>query len=180
MSTERDDILGLLAEERQTLLITVRGVDDEQAARRTTVSELTLGGLIKHLAHGERLWMYVMTERNGEVPPDALNMDQHRMLPGETIADLVADYEAAGEETDAAVKALPTLDQTTLLPVYPWSPPERQWWTARHVLLHLIRETSQHAGHADIIREALDGASTTMQQGIDAGMTDEDFAALSG
>jgi uncharacterized damage-inducible protein DinB len=180
MSTERDDILGLFAEQRQTLLITVRGIDDEQAARRTTASELTLGGLIKHLAHGERLWMYVMTERNGEVPPDALNMDQHRMLPGETIAGLVADYVAAGEETEAAVKALPTLDQTTLLPVYPWSPPERQWWTARHVLLHLIRETSQHAGHADIIREALDGTSTTMQQGIDAGMTDEDFAALSG
>ncbi len=46
----------------------------------------------------------------------------------------------------------------------------RQWWTARRLLLHVLRETSHHSGHADIIRESLDGANTTMQMGADAGM----------
>jgi hypothetical protein len=176
--TERDDILGLLTEQRNTLLITVRGLDDEQAASRTTVSELTLGGVIKHLARGERSLVHLMTKRDGEAPPDALDMNQYRMLPGETIEDLVAEYAAAGKATDAAVGALSSVDEEILMPVYPWSPPERVWWTVRRLLLHLIRETAQHAGHADIIRESLDGANTTMQIGMDAGMTAEDFAAF--
>jgi Protein of unknown function (DUF664) len=176
--TERDDILGLLAEQRNTLLITVRGIDDEQAARKTTVSDLTLGGVLKHLARGERSLVYLMKKADGEAPPGALDMNQYRMLPGETIADLVAEYVAAGKATDAVVSELSSLDETVLMPVYPWSPPEREWRTVRRMLLHLIRETAQHAGHADIIRESLDGANTTMQMGMDAGMTEEDFAAF--
>ncbi|MDQ1017267.1 mycothiol transferase [Streptomyces afghaniensis] len=59
---------------------------------------------------------------------------------------------------------LPDLGRRALLPTTPWSPPEPQYWSARRILLHLIRETAQHAGHADIIRETLDGASTTAQR----------------
>ena len=176
--SERDDLIGLLAEQRSTLLITVRGIDDDQAARRTTVSDLTLGGVIKHLARAERSWVYLVTKGNGEAPPDAINTDQYRMSAGETIAGLVEEYVDAGRTTDETVTELSSLDKAVLLPVYPWSPPERQIWTARRLLLHVIRETAQHAGHADIIRESLDGANTTMQLGIDAGMTEEDFAAL--
>jgi hypothetical protein len=128
--SERDDLLGLLAEQRSTLLITVRGIDDEQAARRRTVSDLTLGGVIEHLARAGRSWVYLVTEGNGEAPPDAINTDQHRMSPGETIAVLVEEYLNAGKATAETVVALSSLDQTVLLPVYPWSPPERQTWTA--------------------------------------------------
>jgi uncharacterized damage-inducible protein DinB len=176
--TERDDILGILAEQRDTVLITVRGMDDEQAARRTTVSALTLGGLIKHLAHTERSWIHVMTKADGEVPPGGIDMDQYRMKEGETLAGLLAEYASAAAETETAVAGLSSLDKAVPLPVYPWSPPERVWWSARRVLLHLIRETAQHAGHADIIRESLDGANTTMRMGADAGMTADDFAAF--
>jgi uncharacterized damage-inducible protein DinB len=175
---ERHDILSLLAEQRETLLITVRGIDDEQAARRTTVSELTLGGVIKHLAHTERSWIHALTERNGEIPPGGLDMSQYTMAEGETLAGLIAEYAAAAEATETAVLALPSLAEMVPLAVYPWSPPERVSWSALRVLLHLIRETAQHSGHADIIREALDGANTTMQMGVDAGMNEEDFAAL--
>jgi hypothetical protein len=59
LSGERGELLGMLAEQRKTLLITVRGLSDAQAAHRTTVSDLTLGGLIKHLTQGERVWTQI-------------------------------------------------------------------------------------------------------------------------
>jgi hypothetical protein len=57
------------------------------------------------------------------------------------------------------VTALPSLDTSQPLPEAPWFPPGTKW-SARRVLLHILAETAQHAGHADIIREALDGAKT--------------------
>ena len=81
------------------------------------------------------------------------------MLPGETLAGLLADYAAAARETDELLAALPDLDAAQPLPVAPWYEPGASW-TARRVLLHIIAETAQHAGHADIIRESIDGAKT--------------------
>ncbi len=82
-----------------------------------------------------------------------------QMLPGETLASLMAEYEDVARQTDELVAMLPDLDSSHPLPVAPWFPPGARW-TARRALLHIIAETSQHAGHADIIREALDGAKT--------------------
>jgi hypothetical protein len=62
------------------------------------------------------------------------------------------------------VAALPDLDVSVPLPRTPWSPHDPGHWSVRRILLHLIRETAQHAGHADIIREALDGANTTARR----------------
>jgi hypothetical protein len=55
--------------------------------------------------------------------------------------------------------SLPSLDATQPLPEAPWFEPGARW-SARRVMLHIIAETAQHAGHADIIRESLDGAKT--------------------
>ena len=60
--------------------------------------------------------------------------------------------------------ALPDLDRTVPLPEAPWAPGVNHW-SARRILLHVLRETAQHAGHADIIRQTLDGANTTSQLG---------------
>jgi len=62
-------------------------------------------------------------------------------------------------ETDELLRTLPDLNAAHPLPEAPWFPPGTSW-SARRVLLHVIAETSQHAGHADIIRETLDGAKT--------------------
>jgi hypothetical protein len=61
--------------------------------------------------------------------------------------------------TDELVGALPDLDAAHPLPKAPWFPPGEHW-SARRVLMHIIAETAQHAGHADIIRESLDGATS--------------------
>ncbi len=98
---------------------------------------------------------------DGELPEGMLDMEQYRMVEGETLGGLLEQYTAAAERTWESVVALPDLDCSVPLPRTPWSPPETVHWSARRILLHLIRETAQHAGHADIIREALDGAGTT-------------------
>ncbi|WP_033314062.1 DinB family protein [Streptomyces iakyrus] len=163
-SPEKTDLLAAFAEQRALLLITLQGLTDEQAARRTTVSELTLGGIVKHLAQGEETWTQIMTKGDGELPDGMLDMGQYRMAGGDTLPALLERYARAAHATEEAVAALPDLDVGVPLPKTPWSPPEPQYWSARRILLHLIKETAQHAGHADIIREALDGASTTARR----------------
>jgi hypothetical protein len=75
------------------------------------------------------------------------------------LAGLLDEYEAVARRTDEVVRTLPDLDAAHSLPQAPWFEPDARW-SARRVLLHIIAETSQHAGHADIIREALDGAKS--------------------
>ena len=86
-------------------------------------------------------------------------LDGFRMLPGETLAGLLDEYEAAASETDELIATLADLGVSHPLPEAPWYEKGASW-SARRVLLHIIAETSQHAGHADIIREAIDGQKT--------------------
>ena len=164
---ERADLLATLATHRHFLRFTTRDLTDEQAARRTTVSELCLGGLIKHVTAVERGWAEFIVEG-----PSALGgvskmteadwarrADEFRLLPGETLAGVLADYADVASRTDDLVASLPDLDAAHPLPEAPWFPPNTRW-SVRHVLLHIIAETAQHAGHADIIRESLDGQKT--------------------
>lgn len=161
---ERGELLHALTEQRELLLITVRGITDAHAAQRTTASDLTLGGIVKHLTRGETVWTQIMATGDGKLPEGMLDMGQYRMADGETLAGLLEQYAVAARTTEEVVSDLRDLDRSVPLPSTPWSPPETVYWSARRILLHLIRETAQHAGHADIIRESLDGASTTDQR----------------
>lgn len=162
---ERADLLAMLDKHRGFLRFTTRDLTDEQAAERTTASELCLGGIIKHVTSAERQWARFIAAGPSSVGSfeDAGAMQDwlngFKMLPGETLAGLLADYAAAARETDELLAALPDLDGAQPLPVAPWYEPGASW-TARRVLLHIIAETAQHAGHADIIRESIDGAKT--------------------
>lgn len=158
---EREELVGSLDRRRFLLRRTTRDLTDEQAARRTTVSELTLGGLIKHVASVEARWARFITGgaeamRGG----DEDWAGQFRMARGETLAGLLAEYEKVGLATDEILHGLPDLDVAHALPPAPWFEPGARW-SARQVVLHLIAETAQHTGHADIIRESLDGVLAT-------------------
>lgn len=165
MTGERAELAETLAKHRFLLRQTTNGITDEQAAKRPTVSELCLGGIIKHVAQTERGWARFIVE--GPSDSDVTEreesvqsyLDGFKVLPGETLAGLLDDYQAAAAATDELLRTLPDLDAAHPLPEAPWFPPGATW-SARRVLLHLIAETSQHAGHADIIRETLDGAKT--------------------
>jgi hypothetical protein len=157
---ERADLLQSLGRHRGFLRFTVRDLTDEQAAQRTTVSELCLGGLIKHVAAIEERWMRFAVGGAEAMDSEPIDWEgQFRMREGETLAGLLDEYERVARETDGLVATLPDLDQSFPLPKRPWFEPGASW-SVRRVLLHIIAETSQHAGHADIIRESLDGAKT--------------------
>jgi hypothetical protein len=167
LDPEREDLLAELGQARYFLRHTTRDLTDEQAGRRTTVSELTLGGLIKHVAATEAHWAGFIVD--GPSPADdfsamteddfARRADDFRLLPGETLARVLERYAAVAARTDDLVRTLPGLNVSHPLPEAPWFPPGTRW-TARRALIHIVAETAQHAGHADIIREALDGAKS--------------------
>ncbi len=163
-TSERADLLQTLAKHRHFLRHTVRGLTDEQAGQRTTVSELCLGGLINHVARTERQWVsFILDEPSGLGGWDEGSVNDHaagfRMLDGETLAGILDTYEQVARRTDELVVTMPDLDISHPLPQAPWFEPGARW-SARRVLLHIIAETAQHAGHADIIRESLDGAKS--------------------
>ncbi|MEH1164211.1 DinB family protein [Micromonospora sp. CPCC 205539] len=159
LTGERADLLQTLRRHRGFLLHTVDGLTDEQAATRTTVSELCLGGLIKHVAGTEERWLRFAVGGAEEMQREQVDwVGQFRMAPGETLAGLVERFQQVANETDELITTL-DLDAAHPLPQAPWFEPGASW-TVRRVLLHLIAETSQHAGHADILREAIDGSKT--------------------
>lgn len=160
---ERDDLLESLGLHRAFLLHTVHGLDDEQAARRTTVSQLCLGGVVKHVAKTESQWVDFVLQGTGAMAPGPDEQAEHensfRMLEGDALAGIVSAYEGVAARTDELVRTLPDLDVSHELPAAPWFTPGSRR-SARRVLIHIIAETAQHAGHADILREALDGQKT--------------------
>ena len=166
LTGERADLAETLGKHRHFLTYTARDLTDEQAATRTTVSELTIGGIIKHVTAVERNWARFIVEGPRAEATDwqdpaviQAHLDGFKMLPDETLAGLISEYEAVSAATDELLATVPDLDASHPLPAAPWNPPGTRW-SARRVFLHLIAETSQHAGHADIIRESMDGAKT--------------------
>lgn len=164
---ERADWLEVLAKHRHFLRFTARDLTDEQAGLRTTASELCIGGLIKHVTGTERAWVNFILEGPSSMP-DFMSMteadwadraDDFRLLPGETLAGVLADYADAASRTDQLIATLPDFDVTWPLPKAPWFQ-ETALWSARRALMHIVTETAQHSGHADIIRESLDGATS--------------------
>ncbi|MFF5478928.1 DinB family protein [Streptomyces sp. NPDC012935] len=166
-TAERSDLLETLAKHRHFLRFTARDLTDEQAGQRTTASELCIGGLIKHVTSVERHWAEFIQHGPSAMPDFtamteadfAKRADEFRMLPGETLAGVLAAYEKVARQTDELVVALPDLNISHPLPKAPWNEPGARM-SARRVLLHIIAETAQHAGHADILRESLDGAKS--------------------
>jgi uncharacterized damage-inducible protein DinB len=160
---ERADILDTLAKHRGLFRQTVDGLTDEQARSRPTASELCVGGLVKHVAQVEDRWARFIVEGPAAQVMDEAAYAAHaagfRMEEGETVAGLLAAYDEVARRTDELVTTLPSLDASQPLPEAPWFPPGARW-TARRVFVHIVAETAQHAGHADILRETIDGAKT--------------------
>jgi len=163
MADERDDLLEALAAHRGFLLHTTQGLTDEQLRRRTTVSVLTLGGLVKHVSQVERAWARFVVEGPAAMAmtPDAYAEHAAGFVLGddESFTDVRAEYQETARITDELVRSVPDLGQSHPLPEAPWFPPGATR-SARRVFVHIVAETAQHAGHADIIREALDGQKT--------------------
>lgn len=144
-----------LTYQRETLLWKVSGLDDEQLRRPHVPSGLTLLGLVKHLTDVERSWFREVGFAQDLAEPWDPNDPQKfwRIEPHETTAQIVTAY------TDEIAHIDRLLDAPGIGPETVVQRPRtgREGMTFRWLLLHMIEETARHLGHADLIREAIDG-----------------------
>jgi uncharacterized damage-inducible protein DinB len=138
----------LLQFQRESLVRKVADVSDEDARRSPVSSGTSLLWLMKHMSRAERIWvMGRFSGMEGSVPDDAVES-------GDTLAAAVVDYQQTWREVDEIVLSASGLDERARI-----SDSESRGVNLRWILMHLLEETSRHAGHADILRELLDGST---------------------
>ncbi len=158
IADERDGLLSYLAQQRLALRATVHGLTEEQARAKPSASSLSLGGLIKHAAICERGWVAGLIANR--LPKDANDRNwetEFELQDDESLEWALALYDEVAQETEAIIAEIPDLSQPVTVPPAPWYPKNVKTWSVRWVLFHLIEEAARHGGHADIVRESLDG-----------------------
>ena len=144
--------------QREALLAKTQGLDHEQMAQPHPPSTLTLGGLLYHLSLAEEDWMQIHFSGQPDRDPllhadwDADPDWQFRAPVNLHPEQLRQRYREACSRSRAVVREAAGLGQSSRKPV------RGEHFTLRWVLLHLIAETARHAGHADLLREAIDGS----------------------
>jgi hypothetical protein len=167
VADERSALREFMAFHQSAYFAVSYGLTDEQARSAPSISALSIGGLIKHATAMQHNWMARVA-----AAPDAPRKDprpfeviaeefgeQHVMRPDETLAGLLRAFEAQNAES---LRLVETADLAAAVPVphdIPWFPKDQKAWSVRWVILHVINELARHAGHADIIRETIDGAT---------------------
>jgi uncharacterized damage-inducible protein DinB len=150
---EKESLYVALDRHRDAVLWKIEGLDDDQLRRPMTPSGTSLLGLVKHLAYVEYGWFCETFGRDSEPTPateDDPDADL-RVEPGESTADIVALFGRARGASDQVIDDLDIEDTGTA-----WYGPTV---TLRWVLIHMVEETARHAGHMDIVRELIDGAT---------------------
>jgi len=174
VADERSALLGFLAHQRDLVRITAFGLTDSEAAATPSASTLSVGGVVKHLAQVERSWMD--TVRGTPRSDPAAYMEGFRFAPDDSLEAALSDYADAAGETEKLVADIDDLGHPVPVPRgVPWFPQDVDAWSLRWVLLHLIEETARHAGHADIVRESIDGASSISLLAAAEGWPANDF-----
>lgn len=142
---ERELLLTWLDYLRGAILRNIHGVSEEDAHRRPEGKLLPLAGIVNHLIGVEARWI------DGGMLGGSIYRSEEEFFPGleTTVPSLVAAYRERAVKTDRAVRSLP-LDAPNA---------RHEGTTLRWTLLHLINETARHAGHADAVRELIDGAT---------------------
>ena len=151
---EKEMLTGTLDYHRATIKWKLEGLSHEQATRPMTPSDTKLLGILKHLAYVERWWFQEnFLGRACEYPWTATgDMEaDFKIFPGETIESIVALYDAECEESRRIVAAA-SLDDVAAKTRRDGGHPTLRW-----IMLHMIEEVARHNGHADILRELIDG-----------------------
>jgi uncharacterized damage-inducible protein DinB len=154
---ERGALLAFVEAQRGGLRRALLGLTDEQAARTPSASELSLGGLVKHVAEVELNWLRMAQQKpNERARTQETWGESFRLVEGETVEGTLAFWDGVARETEEFIRSVPSLDDTFPLPPAPWFPKDGRV-SMRWLMLHLVEEIARHAGHADIVRESLDG-----------------------
>lgn len=143
------------------------GLTDEQARSTPSVSAMSIGGLIKHVTNCQQGWMERVAaapelcsrDRQPMEEQEAGYQDEFVMREDETLADILARFDAQNAETIRLIEASDLGAPVPVPPGVPWFPQDISAWSVRWVVFHVIEELARHAGHGDIIRESIDGAT---------------------
>jgi Protein of unknown function (DUF664) len=164
---ERQTVLEFLRFNQNAFFAVAYGLTENQVRSKPSVSALSIGGLVKHAAGVQRGWMERVKAAPEYPPKDERPMaeiiaeyeDEYVMRDDETLDQLLDRLRAQNEDT---LRIFNEADWDTQVPVphdVPWFPQDLDFWNVRWVALHLIEELTRHAGHGDIIRESVDGAT---------------------
>lgn len=149
-SGELDTALAFLSFARHCVLKKAEGLSEEQLRRVLVGSGTSILGLVQHLAEAERCWF---GHHLAGVIRDADWDFGMAVSADRSAADVLQDYQAAIEDSDRAIRAAADPDTRFAIPV------DGNRYTLRWVMAHMTSETARHAGHADILREQLDGTT---------------------
>lgn len=142
---ERETVLALLQYQRDSFVKKVSGVSEEAARQSQVASGTSLLWLMKHMARAESLWLlHRFAGQDAHIEDDQVG-------PGDTVQTAIAAYQQTWVRSDAIVEAAPSLSEPCR-DVGDEAPVNLRW-----VLMHLLEETARHAGHADVLREMVDG-----------------------
>ena len=180
---ERQTLLEFLRFNQNAFFAVAYGLTDEQARSTPSVSALSIGGLIKHVTGVQKSWAQRAASAPEFPPKDDRPMeeimaeyaDQYAMREDETLAQLLGELK---KENDETLRAIAAADLDTPVPVphdVPWFPTDIDHWSVRWVAMHLIEELTRHAGHADIIRESIDGATMYELMAANEGWPETDW-----
>lgn len=154
---ERTTLTQFLDYQRATLLLKAEDLDRDQLNRHLPTSSLTLAGLLKHLAFVEDSWIQdvflgrPLPEPWASAPFDSDEDWEFHSAAQDDPAALRELYEASCARTRAGIEGI-SLDALSVGPSR-----SGQQFSLRWILVHLIEETARHCGHADLLREAIDG-----------------------
>lgn len=166
VTDERDALASFLEQQVAQLRVTAFELTDEQARQTHAPSSLSIAGLVAHTAHVVRHWLEQV-----RVAPERVDAAREAELTdelglpgaftGSEVSDLPLDDVLAALDRAAAsirpIIANADLEARVPVPEAPWFPPELESWNVRWVCQNLICEVARHVGHADLIREAIDG-----------------------
>ena len=159
VADEREALLGYLAQQRLALRVSAHGLTDETGPadpdRRWPEHRRARSGTSPRWSGAGRPWSSIATTpRRRTTRPTSCCRRTRRWPRRSTV------YAEATAETHRASAGIVDLGQAVKVPTgVPWFPDDVEAWSVRWVLLHLIEETARHAGHADLVREAIDGAT---------------------
>lgn len=165
VATEKDALHAFVLQQQDAFRAAIYGLTDEQAGRAASASTLTVGTLVKHATATQRSWLASVLAAP-ELPVDERSQQeqyadweaQFSWLPTDTVASALEEFDTVAAAVLAAIQEA-ELEAAVPVPPAPWNPRDIEAWSVRWVWFHLIEELARHAGHADIVRESVDGAT---------------------
>lgn len=171
---EQDVLATQILQQLAQIRTTVHGLTDEQLRATPAASALSLGWLVLHTGNVASQWGGMAA--SGKAPDYTETFYGEELAPHATLAQLLATFDEQVATLKGILRGPLDLDAPVEIPDAPWFPKDLESWETRWVLAHIIAEVARHAGHADIIRETIDGKTAYELNDLAEGKEPVDWA----